>query len=87
MSLTIYSGTMIPAPIEAVLVTDENMTDVAVWCGGVVDGAGFVYVDGPFIGHDVYPGEWIVKHNGNFTPHSFQSMANWYRITGEVEGE
>jgi hypothetical protein len=57
MSLTIYSGTMIPAPIEAVLVTDKNMDAVAAWCGGQVnDGEGTVYVDGPFIGHDVHPG-------------------------------
>lgn len=72
-----------PNPVQAVIVTRENVKDVAEWCGGnVIDTAGYTYLDVPSIeGFRRIPMGDVVIYNedGKFYPLSRTTFERRYR--------
>lgn len=54
-------------PVQALLVTEDNLDDAAKWCRGyVLDGMVYPPSD-PFYPEVAFPGQWIVLDNGVFS--------------------
>lgn len=72
-----------PYPVQAVIVTRENVVDVAEWCSGnVITSAGYTYLEVPSVeGFRRIPMGDVVIHNeeGKFYPLSRTTFERRYQ--------
>ena len=66
---------------ELVLITKDNLQEVADWCGGIVDNNTFTFTDttsGSSVGMIAFIGDYIETREDGFCCWSGETINEWY---------
>jgi len=88
MSVTPVEYTRRPFVVKAVQVSAENLTELASWCGGAVEGEGagqFIRVP---VGHPMndrqtqaFPGDWLLKAGRSFKSYTDKAFTASFAVS------